>query len=183
MRFLIGLNAGYYKLAGGFNPYYLYDPYVSTITAVWNPSEPTGNIDQTLGSSYLGWIGVRRDLTLTTGPPSYGPVTRKTKVFYTVGPWTTGMVRVYHAGSVYSGPSTATGYDNRTASGLNGVLSLVRPRLVNKYVTLPAGSIQSFRSSASIGNMKIEFLPEPRAVLSLVGGMALLTSLRRFRRR
>lgn len=179
IRFMSGPdNNRYYKVANN-NLY----SYASTVTAVWNPAEPTGNIDQTLGYSYLGWIGVRRDLTLTTGPPSYGPVTRKVKTFYTTGPWTTGMVEVHHTGATRFIDATETGYDNRTANGLNGVLSLVRPRLVNNYVVLPSGSVVSIRSEAQAGNLIVEFLPESGALLSLAVGTTLLTGLYRIKRR
>jgi hypothetical protein len=132
---------------------------------------------QVLGYNYLGWSGVRR---FTTLPASYGSLTRKVKSFYTTGPWTTGMVEVFNGSPARS--TYFTGYDNRTPQGLNGVISLVKPRLLNNYVVRPGGGISYFRKEAWVSIITMEFLPEPRAILSLSAGVVFLAGVLRFRR-
>jgi hypothetical protein len=175
MRFFHGPNHRYYARMTS-TPYV--GPYNLTVNAIWNPiAPPTAMATQILGYNYLGWSGVRR---FTTLPTSFGSVTRKVKTFYTTGPWTTGMVEVFND---YPTRSTYhTGYDNRTSQGLNGIISLVKPRLLNNYVVRPGGGISNFRKEAWVSIITIEFLPEPRAILSLTAGVVLLAGVMRFRR-
>jgi len=81
---------------------------------------------------------------------------------------------------------TATGYDNRTAAGLNGIISLVHPRLVHGYLVSPPTSgvpIKMIWSAARLQKIDFRFLPEPGAIGMLAAGLSALAGLRRFGRR
>jgi hypothetical protein len=73
---------------------------------------------------------------------------------------------------------SAAGYDNRTPNGLNGVISMVRPRLVHTY-----GSSRGTWSFAEIWQIDIHFLPEPGSSVLLITGVAALCGLYQLRRR
>jgi hypothetical protein len=77
-----------------------------------------------------------------------------------------------------------SGYDNRTAMGLYGIISLVRPRLVHSYVVPhdPNLPIRKERTFARIDRVTIHFLPEPGSMAMLAAGLMALMSLSVFRR-
>jgi hypothetical protein len=81
---------------------------------------------------------------------------------------------------------TATGYDNRTAMGLNGTISMVHPRLVHAYLLFPPSSgtpIKMVWSSARLRKIDFRFMPEPTAVLMLASGFVTMAGLYRLRKR
>jgi hypothetical protein len=81
---------------------------------------------------------------------------------------------------------TATGYDNRTPAGLNGIISMVHPRLVHAYTVFSPSAgrpIQLTWSSARLRKIDFRFLPEPAGFALLTSGLAALASLYRLRRR
>jgi len=80
---------------------------------------------------------------------------------------------------------TLTGYDNRTPAGLNGVISMVRPRLVHTYKIPfdPNDPIRMTWASSSAWQMDFHFLPEPGSTLMMASGFVLLAGLYRLRRR
>jgi len=102
----------------------------------------------------------------------------------TIVPFTTGMISGYQPG----GPGgtttvhTITGYDNRTAAGLNGVVSLVRARLVHPYRVPPSGFIGKFTSTLSASKIDFHFLPEPGSFAMMAAGVVALAGLYRRRR-
>jgi hypothetical protein len=82
---------------------------------------------------------------------------------------------------------TTTGYDNRTAAGLNGVISIVAPSLSHAYTTIratiPDNPIQMTWSSARMVKNTFTFMPEPTGVAMLAAGFVTLAGLYRLRRR
>jgi len=91
-------------------------------------------------------------------------------------PWTTGMATVT---AVERGPfptiERRAGYDNRTAGGL-GTIQLVSPLLT--HWLQPGFNYET----GGIATLRIQFVPEPRAALLLVAGIAGLGILYRRRR-
>ena len=154
------------------------------------PNTPNGdNVrteyeDQYLGATYPGWQGYVRHLTQTT--INGGPVTAKTKGFYSTIPWTTGKVRVSNPVGDYPDVRTLSGYDNRTSDGFEGKLSLVVPWLTRGYYA-DAASIRVAWQGATINKVTAEFggqtAPEPAGVLLLGAGIVTLAGLYRLRRR
>lgn len=90
--------------------------------------------------------------------------------------WTTGTVSVTGNGGSFDTAFERKGYDNRTPGG-DGTIQLVTPYLVEWHQ--PAIS-QTF---ATIGVLKIQFVPEPASWLGLAAGLGGLTVLHRTRRR
>jgi len=108
--------------------------------------------------------------------------------FYQVNPFTTGMVTAWQVGA--GGVTTEfqlTGYDNRTPAGLNGVLSMVRPRMVHAYIVPHDVTEVISMVWASAGAWQMDFhfrgAPEPGSALMLTSGFVLLAGLYRRRRR
>jgi hypothetical protein len=83
---------------------------------------------------------------------------KKVQYISTIAPWTTGYVRVYRPGGAYPIALTSSGYDNRTAAGLYGTLSLVRPRLIHSYLEFPWDPITKIRTVPEVWRMKVYFL-------------------------
>jgi MYXO-CTERM domain-containing protein len=103
----------------------------------------------------------------------------------TIVPFTTGMITGYQPLGRTTTIHTLTGYDNRTPAGLNGVISLVRPRLVHAYLVpwQPDESIwKATTSSHSTWQIDFHFLPEPGGSAMLVAGVVALAGLYRRRR-
>jgi hypothetical protein len=93
-------------------------------------------------------------------------------------PWTTGTIRVFDTLGNFTTTRTRTGADNRTPSGLFGVLQLVSPSMTLITGLAPIGF-------APTAELTLEFTPEPAATALLAsGGLALvgLYSLHRRRR-
>jgi hypothetical protein len=89
-------------------------------------------------------------------------------VYASVFKWTTGTVAVtaVEGGNEFLSIFTRTGYDNRNATG-KGAVQLVSPMLTH---WVGAG----VASTAAIGVMKIDFVPEPSQLLILSAGASLL---------
>jgi hypothetical protein len=105
----------------------------------------------------------------------------------TRAPYTTGMVQQWQPNGNTNTVQTTTGYDNRTAMGLNGTISMVNPRLVHAYlrdqVINPLNPIKMSWSSARLRKMDFMFAPEPAGVAMLAAGFVTLAGLVRLRRR
>ena len=97
------------------------------------------------------------------------------------------MVTAWQRGGETTTEFTLTGYDNRTPAGLNGVLSMIRPRLTQAYKVPadPGEPITLQWVTASAWQMDFHFrgAPEPGSALMLTSGFALLAGLYRRRRR
>jgi hypothetical protein len=126
---------------------------------------------------------------ITTGTP-YSPggfYQVKEPYFYVIAPFTTGMVSAWNFGGGTTTEFTLTGYDNRTPAGLNGVLSMIRPRLTQSYKVPadPGEPITLQWVTASAWQMDFHFrgAPEPGSALMLTSGFVLLAGLYRRRRR
>jgi hypothetical protein len=78
-----------------------------------------------------------------------------------------------------------TGYDNRTPDALSGVISLVRPRLVQVYTIWPDPNLPIKHTWASGGawQMDFHFLPEPGSTAMMASGLLVLAGLYRVRKR
>jgi hypothetical protein len=105
--------------------------------------------------------------------------------FYTLAPFTTGMVTVWQPFGGTNTKFTLTGYDNRTPEGLSGVISMIRPRLVQVYKVLPdpGAPIQHTWASGGAWQMDFHFLPEPGSTVMMASGLVVLAGLYRMRRR
>jgi hypothetical protein len=105
--------------------------------------------------------------------------------FYTLAPFTTGMVTVWQPFGGTNTKFTLTGYDNRTPDGLSGVVSMIRPRLVHTYKVQPdpGAPIQHTWASGGAWQMDFHFLPEPGSTVMMASGLVVLAGLYRMRRR
>jgi len=105
----------------------------------------------------------------------------------TRAPYTTGRVQGWEPNGNTNTIQTATGYDNRTSMGLNGVISLVHPRLTHSYLrdrsVDPTKPIQLVWSTSRMRKIDFRFLPEPLGACMLAWGLAVLAGLRLMRRR
>jgi len=119
----------------------------------------------------------------TTGAGEF--IESRAPYFYTLAPFTTGMITGWEPFGATNTEFTLTGYDNRTPAGLNGVISMVRPRLVHTYKIPfdPNDPIRMTWASSSAWQMDFHFLPEPGSTLMMASGFVLLAGLYRLRRR
>ena len=112
--------------------------------------------------------------------------TKKVMNLITHAPYTTGRVQVWQPNGNTNTVQTTTGYDNRTVAGLNGIISLVQPRLAHTYVTarsvIPNAPIEMSRSSARTRRIDFRMMPEPTGVATLAAGFVTLAGLYRRRR-
>lgn len=129
-------------------------------------------------------------LSMTVRPPTNDGCkyyTKQVKYMGTELPSTTGMAQAWQPNGNTNTVQTTTGYDNRTAAGLNGVVSVVRPRLVHAYTTIratiPDNPIEMTWSSARMVKNTFTFMPEPTGVAMLAAGFVTLAGLYRLRRR
>jgi hypothetical protein len=191
MRFFEGPNARFYQLITIEGPW---------TTATWPPkplSKQAGTgVPMVVGEVSLASRGLRYQLTepyhaarLVVGTTSMGGpqyYQRTANYLNTRAPYTTGMAQAWEPVGNTNTIQTATGYDNRTAMGLNGTISMVHPRLVHTYLVFPPSSgkpIKMVWSSARMRKIDFRFMPEPTAVAMLAVGFASLTGLYRLRRR
>jgi hypothetical protein len=107
--------------------------------------------------------------------------------FYTLVPFTTGMVTAVEPHGGQLSEFTLTGYDNRTPLGVNGIISMVRPRIVHGY-EIPHDTSESITLTwAYVSAWQMDFhfegLPEPSGALMLASGLVAMSGLYRLRRR
>jgi hypothetical protein len=117
--------------------------------------------------------------TTSMGEPEYY-VARVVHYLVTRAPYTTGKARVWEPLGDTNTIQTATGYDNRTPAGLNGIISMVHPRLVRAYTVFPASSgkpIQMTWSAARLRKIDFRFLPEPAGAGMLVAGAVAIVGI------
>jgi len=105
----------------------------------------------------------------------------------TRAPYTTGRVQGWQPNGNTNTIQTATGYDNRTSMGLNGIVSLVHPRITHSYLRDrsidPTKPVQLVWSSSRLRKIDFRFLPEPLGASGLIWGLAALVGFRLSRRR
>jgi len=123
---------------------------------------------------------------ITTGTP-YSPgdyYVVNAQYISTIVPFTTGMITGYQPVGRTVTVHTVTGYDNRTPAGLNGVISLVRPRLIHTYLLPvdPNEAIAKKPSSLSTWQIDFHFMPEPGGAVMMAAGVVALALLYRRRR-
>jgi hypothetical protein len=139
------------------------------------------------GSIAVGDYGLALTGMLTHTSISYkgAPLAFDGPAFATLMPSTTGTQYVKAPFGYYVTQYTYAGYDNRTASGLFGTLSLVRPTVLNYYQKLTAPPPQAFfwENQAFMYRNTITFLPEPGSLLMLGCGILTLAGLFRLRMR
>ncbi len=106
--------------------------------------------------------------------------------FYTLVPFTTGMVTAVEPHGGQLSQFTLTGYDNRTPLGVNGIISLVRPRIVHGYEVPhdPEDPINLTWAYVSAWQMTFHFreAPEPGGMLMFSSGVVALAGLYRRRK-
>jgi hypothetical protein len=191
MRFFEGPNDHWYQLITISGPY----------TTATFPPKPLSQqlatgVEMELGEVTLAYRGFRYRLTepnhaarLIIGKtPNGGPqyYVKIANYLLSRAPYTTGMARAWEPLGNTNTIQTATGYDNRTAAGLNGTVSMVHPRLVHTYLQSPPGSgipIKMAWSSARMRKIDFRFMPEPTGLAMLAAGVATLAGLCRLRRR
>ena len=186
MQFFYGPNHTYYQLRSISSPYYskAYGPQMDV---------RLDGVDTVLGDVQFGGPFNIYRLTsglayrATTGGGEY--ISNRAPYFYTLAPFTTGMVTGWQPFGATNTEVQITGYDNRTPSTmggfqLSGVISLVRPRLVHSYNVPfdPNLPIRMTWASASAWQMDFHFLPEPGSTVMMVSGLVVLAGLYRLRR-
>lgn len=191
MHFFYGANHTYYQKITANYPY---------ISKAYGPQMDVrvNGANTVLGDvQYGGPFNVYRMTTygnyrMTTGTPNNpgGFYSRRVPYFYTLAPFTTGMITVWEPHGATNTVLTLTGYDNRTVSTgggfqLSGVISMVRPRLVHTYQIPrdPQDPIVMAWASGGAWQMDFHFLPEPGSTLMMASGLVVLAGLYRMRRR
>jgi hypothetical protein len=179
MRFFHGPNSFFYSINFG---------YVTTTRSF--PAKP---LSQQLGTGVEFEIGEVTNPSVglwyeRTGSGKQNDRELVARVAYLVtrAPYTTGKARVWEPLGNTNTIQTATGYDNRTAAGLDGNISMVHPRLVHAYsVFVPSTGkpIQMTWSSARLRKIDFRFLPEPAGIAGLAVGLSILLGLYRLRAR
>jgi hypothetical protein len=190
MHFFYGPNHLYYQLIT-LNTAYLsraYGPQMD-VRKSYTDGSAMAFIDTRRGDhQYGGPFDIYRFTVSGTNPVTTGDGNLyhvRAPYIYTLAPFTTGMVTVDQPGPDFHTEFQLTGYDNRTPNGISGVVSMVRPRLVQTYKVYPNPSepIQHTWASASAWQMDFHFLPEPGSSAMLASGLVLLAGLYRLRRR
>ena len=185
MQFFYGPNQRYYQFITFITPFF------SKAYGNGPPAISTYHESQ-VGEFVIGRQMNRYRLTLglyyrlTTGTPnSPGDYyLRNVQYVSTIVPFTTGMITGYQPFGRTTTVHTLTGYDNRTPAGLNGVVSLVRPRLVHAYLVprVPNEPGGQLTSSLSTWQIDIHFLPEAGGTAMMAAGVVALAGLYHRRR-
>jgi len=122
-----------------------------------------------------------------TANPDCRYIQKTAQYLATRAPYTTGMVQGWAPNGNTNTIQTATGYDNRTAMGLNGTVSMVHPRITHSYLTDrsidPTKAIRMVWNSTRMRKIDFRMMPEPTGVAMLAAGLATLAGLYRMRRR
>jgi len=167
----------------------------SYLSRAWGPQMDNRTIDadtEVGDHDYSGPFDIYRYTVLgfdpvTTGTPSDpgDPFFIRAPYLRTIAPFTTGMVTADQPGPNFHTEFQLTGYDNRTANGLSGVVSMVRPRLVQTYTVYPDPNdpVEHTWASATAWQMDFHFLPEPGSTAMVASGLVVLAGLYRLRRR
>jgi hypothetical protein len=136
---------------------------------------PTPDACPSVATNQWTWTdGYRNRAYNTTGMP----LTGTTMVYVDALRWTTGLVIVSGVRGAYPTIIARSGYDNRTSMG-SGTIQLVSPHLVN-WIGLDcpyADCTPRSETTASIAILRLQFVPEPSAVLMLVAAAGLLSVL------
>ena len=151
-----------------------YDCWVAAGTS------PTPDACPSVATNQWTWTdGYRNRAYNTTGLL----LTGTTMVYVDALAWTTGLAVVSGVRGAYPTIIVRSGYDNRTSMG-SGTVQLVSPHLVNWIgLTCPfSGCTPRSETTAGIAILRLQFVPEPSAVLMLVAGVGLLSVLYRRRR-
>jgi len=208
MRWFTGPNARYYQvvsrngpwIATTFPPAPLSQQTPSSVETVIGevaamPSsrayrylltEPSHKKRQVMGVTTMGAACTTNDVG--SGNPDCHYIRAGTVQYLaTRAPYTTGRVQGWEPNGNTDTIQTATGYDNRTTMGLNGVISLVHPRLTHSYLRDrsidPTNPTQLVWSSSRLRKIDFRFVPEPLGVCMLAWGLAALVGLRLMRSR
>ncbi len=126
--------------------------------------------------------------TMTSATPGGAPLCEyyllNVQYISTIVPFTTGMITGYQPLGYTTTVHTLTGYDNRTPAGLNGMISLVRPRLVQRYLVPWVPNEPPWKTTSSLSTWQIDFhfLPEPGGSAMMAAGVVALAGLYRRRR-
>jgi hypothetical protein len=138
-------------------------------------SPASGACPSALTNRWTRTDGYRQRAYKTTGLP----VTSTTMAYIDAFRWTTGLVVASGLRGAYPTLIARSGYDNRTPMG-SGTIQLVTPHLVNWIQSdcpFPDCTLRS-ETTASIAILRLQFVPEPRAVLLLAAGVGVLAVLR-----
>ncbi len=134
----------------------------------------------TSGSTSMGGRGAVTQPGVTSQPntiyTTLSGAVYPSNVFGIVFSWTTGTVSVTAVHGPFPTVLERRGFDNRTAHG-SGEIQLVTPMLT-RWVW-QHGNYET----GSIGQLRINFLPEPQEWLMLVAGLSMLGLLYRSNRR
>jgi hypothetical protein len=192
MRFYFAPNAYFYEGKAALSPGYATYRWNAVRTKTNNGNGSTRNQHGYASTDpQLGPVsGVPRTYTYgstqqtaTTLETSSGdPVKYQFWAFSSIVPWTTGMVQITQPNGYYVTTLTATGYDNRTSLGLNGVLSLVQPLQFHNYRTSAGDPVTSPYHTAWVRQARLGFLPEPGAIVLLGVGLLGVGGLYRIRK-
>jgi uncharacterized protein (TIGR03382 family) len=187
MQFFYGPNQRYEQYITYFYPYIskAYGGGQPNLSA--NRESQVGEfvVGRQMGRYYMTAYGQNR---VTTGGTPNSPgdsVAFKIQFISTIVPFTTGMITGYQPLGFTTTVHTLTGYDNRTPAGFNGVISLVRPRLVHNYASDPNDPQDPTWNSQSLlrsWQIDFHFLPEPGGTAMMAAGVVALAGLYRRRR-
>ncbi len=183
MQFFYGPNQRYYQYVT-----YFYAEAISKAYGYGQPPIATAHESQ-VGEFVVGRQMDRYRMTsygqqrMTTGTGN--EIVYQYQYVSTIVPFTTGMITGYQPIGFTTTVHTLTGYDNRTPAGFNGVISLVRPRLVHVYVSDPhdpQSPIWKWKSRLGSWQIDFHFLPEPGGTAMMAAGVVALAGLYRRRR-
>jgi hypothetical protein len=207
MRWFSGPNQRFYQLTALDGPYMsiTFPPAPLSQQTPSSVETVIGEVVAVAGSRGYGyqltepWHITRRVLGLTTmgaactasdigsANPDCRYLQKTEQYLATRAPYTTGRVQGWEPNGNTNTIQTATGYDNRTSMGLNGVVSLVHPRITHAYLRDrsidPNKPIRMVWSSSRMTKIDFRFLPEPLGAGMLAWGLAVLAGLRLMRRR
>jgi len=149
-------------------------------------TDPSHRRRQVMGVTTMGAACTTNDIG-SENPDCHYIQAGTRQYLHTRAPYTTGRVQGWEPNGNTNTIHTTTGYDNRTSMGLNGVISLVHPRLIHSYLrdrTIdPTKATQLVWSSSRMRKIDFRFVPEPLGRCMLAWGLAALAGLRLMRRR
>ena len=158
MHFFYGPNHTRYRYGVYFSPYI--SKAYGRQTDVRDPAADTHLGDVQFGGGFNIYRMTQYGQQRSTSGSQYSPgddYVIRARNFYTLAPFTTGMVTAWQPFGNTNTVFTLTGYDNRTPNGLSGVISLVRPRLVHTYKIPPDPNDPTAMTSASASAWQMKF--------------------------